>query len=86
MLVKRCAFRSPARSGFNSIWGALGLILASWALLVPICFVFFEFWARLRSKLRFEAICFDFGSILGGFWLDLGWIWGRFLEDSRDFC
>ena len=50
--------------------GHVALVLASWALLGPICFVFFEFWARLRSKLRFEAFVFKFGSILGGFWLD----------------
>ena len=33
VLVDRCAFRSPARSGLSGGCGHVGLMLASWALL-----------------------------------------------------
>ena len=40
VFVNRCAFRSPARSGLSAWWGQEGLMLASWALLGPLFFVF----------------------------------------------
>ena len=61
-------------SWFGLCGARVGLLGASPA-------TFFRFWARLCLKLRFEAICFDFGSILGGFWFELGWILGRFFQD-----
>ena len=65
-------------SWFAPCGAHVGLLGASWA-------TFFRFWAHLCLQWRFEAIFFDFGSILGGFWLDLGWILGGFFEDFWDF-
>ena len=54
-------------------WGLFGLMLASWALLGPLFFVVGRICVRSGVLKRFF---FDLGSILGGFWLDLGRFWG----------
>ena len=91
----KCAFRFPARSGLIPwvmdlipSWPLLGRSWALLNLLGPRFLIFFACGAHLCSKWRFEAICFDFSSILDGFGRDFGTIFQRFfvfLLKSR-FC
>ena len=59
----------------------VGAIFRDFSHFFAIFAHFFDFLARLRSKSRFEAIFFDFGSISGGFWVDFGTILEGFFED-----
>ena len=68
-------FPFPRQVRFNAPGGPcgahVGLLGVSWA-------TFPLFWAHLCLKLFFEAILFDFLSILGGLGEDLGSIFRRF--------
>ena len=72
VFVDRCAFRSPARSGLNAPWadlnaglGHVGLMLASWALLGSLFFIFGRVCVRSCVLKRFFLIAVRFGEDLG---------------------
>ena len=86
VFVDRCAFRSPARSGLIPSWRSWRLMLASWALLGPLFFVFGRICVRSGVLKRFFLILDrfweDFGSISGGFWEYFSKIFGIFSENA----
>ena len=47
--------------------------------------VFFSLWSFWGPKLEFSLIWGVFGSVLGGFGEDFGWIWGEFCDDFWRF-